>query len=576
MSMPRTNGWCPRVLMIGMVLTVFMFSGCPPYVPENPIGTHPEKVYFLGDITGTIAEEIAAIFVNMVAYDGTSTDAPILIAADSVQLMSVVEKEGITETFNDYYPVAIVHGNEAEINAFLDILGLEQDYVMPEGVPYAELFAVDREEDGHVFMWSMYPPTEGTPTSTDVGAPTPPAYVDNPDDQLDRTDIFHDWLDRDAKRVTAEVKAFRMEAAAALSAAAKADSAELTQLAQGFVSTQNFSNSGNNYQLSHYIYSCHSFNAIDATDNDWFYIRQEGMFNASGAYEGIASWYGGGPSDACHFYIGNYKMNNWMNSLTYQNSGVSLMSANPQNANNVAQVTSGVDWNIGGSVGFQGTQVTGSLNAGVTIHNSTTVNVSDCTVGNNSMDNVNNAKWTYEFTKCAQTAYFGYSELRVPPVLARSNFQPVNQWIWKFSPSVRDSGVTSFQTKFDVDLIWSVGGQPYGFWIVGDPNHYTYAGGSWQSSVPLSFPPLLVVTHNLDFSAAGQYKATDIAVSRAWKVSSNQDWCQVDPVNGTGANTRVNITVVPNATGASRTATVTFETADGRGRDTMTVFQAQY
>jgi hypothetical protein len=38
----------------------------------------------------------------------------------------------------------------------------------------------------------------------------------------------------------------------------------------------------------------------------------------------------------------------------------------------------------------------------------------------------------------------------------------------------------------------------------------------------------------------------------------------------------VNITVDANATGASRTATVTFKTADGKGSDTMTVFQAQY
>jgi hypothetical protein len=556
-----------------MVLMVLTFSGCP---PSNEIDTHPDQVWVIGDITGTLAEEIATIFVNLVAYDGVSADAPIFIAADSVELMTDTEKENVKDTFDDYYPIVVVHGTADDINALLGILELDQNYTLPDGMPYAELFAIDREEDGHVFMWSMYPPNEGAPDSGNANAPEATAYVDNADNQLERTDIFRDWLVNDEKRVSAEVKAWRMEATEALATGIKASGGELTQLAQGFVTTQNFSYSGNNYQLSYYIYSCHSFNATDSTDYDWFYVRQEGMFNASGGYEGIAQWYDGGPSDACHFYVGNYKMNNWVDGLTTASSGVALMSSNPQNANNVAQVTSGVEWNIGGSIGFQGSEAAGSLNAGVTISNSTTINVSDCTVGNNSMDAVNNAKWAYEFTKCAQTAYFGYTGLSAPPVLSRSNFQPVNQWIWKFAPSVRDSDARSFQSKFDVDLIWSVGGQPYAFWIVDPPDHYTYAGGSWQFAVPLSFPPLIVVPHNVDFGAAGQYKALDIAVSRNWTASSNQTWCVVDPLSGTGSNTRVNITVDPNATGASRTATVTFETVDGSGRDVMTVFQAQY
>jgi hypothetical protein len=400
--------------------------------------------------------------------------------------------------------------------------------------------------------------------------------VDNEEDQLERTGMLNAWLDEDENRVTPEIKQMRRDATAALASSAKADGGELTQVAQGFVTTRNFTNNGNNYQLSYYIYSCHSFNAVDSTGYDWFYVRQEGMLNASGGYGGVKDWYGGGPSDECHYYIGNYKTNNWLESLGYQNSGVAIMAANPQNANNVSQVTSGIDWNIGGSVGFQGKDFTAALTGGVTIHNSTTVNVSDCEITNNSAGNVNNAQWTYTFTKCAQTTYFGYTGLKAPPVLSRSNFQPVNQWIWKFAPSVRDSDRTSFSSSFDVDLIWSVGGQSYGWWIAKDPNHYTYDGGKWNFNVPLTFPPLLVVPHNLDFTAAGQYKALDIAVSRNWVVSSDQPWCRVEPASGTAANTRVNITVDPNATGANRTAAVSFATADGRGSDTMVVFQSQY
>jgi hypothetical protein len=40
------------------------------------------------------------------------------------------------------------------------------------------------------------------------------------------------------------------------------------------------------------------------------------------------------------------------------------------------------------------------------------------------------------------------------------------------------------------------------------------------------------------------------------------------------SNPRINVTVDPNSTGVSRTAIITFTTADGKGSVTTTVFQA--
>jgi hypothetical protein len=545
---------------------------------EDVFNQHWEKVYVIGNITGTLAAEIEQIFVNRVPYDGISTDAPIIIAADSVQYLDDIQRNGVVNTFLNYYPIAVIEGSEMQINALLGILGLEQNYTLPVGKPYVELFAIDKEEENHTFTWSMYPPDEGELMSEDSGSsysdmPTVSAYTDSSSDQLQRTGIFHGWIDNDKNRLTPEMKDYQQEAVGMILKAAEGESSELTRIAEGFVTTKNFSNRGNNYQLSYYIYSCHSFNATDATDYDWFYVRQEGMLNASGAYKGITKW---GSRDYIDFYIGNYRMDNWMDSLTSQGSGVSLMAANPQNVNNVSQVTSGIDWNIGGSVGFQGKDITGSLNAGVTIHNSTTVNVSDCEVVNNAGDNVNNAKWRYEFKRAAETVYFATTRLSEPPVLSRSNFQPVNQWIWKFSPTVRDSNRKAFLSQLDVDLIETISGQPGAFWISGSIKHARFDGGSWKFEVPLTYPPLLVSPHYVDFSAAAQYKSKNIAVARNWTASSNQAWCRVEPAHGTGAETHINITVDANKTGASRTAKIKFKTIDGRGSDTMTVFQAQY
>ncbi len=540
---------------------------------ESFADRHGEKVYVIGNLSGTLADEIEQVFMNRVAYDGVSTDAPILVAADRVQSLSDIEREGIFNTFQNCYPVAVLHGKEEQINALLGILGLEQNYTLPAGKPYAELFAVDREEENHTFTWSLYPPDEGE--SVTVGADAPPvaAYTDNSGDQLRRTGIFHDWIDRDRKRVTPEVRTEQQIAAGMVAKAAEDEGAELTRIAHGYVTTKNFTNRGNNYQLDYYIYSCHSFNATDATDYDWFYVRQQGMLNASAAYRGVEK---SGRQDFVYFYVGNYRMDNWMEGLTGRGSGVSILAANPQNANNVSQVTSGIDWNIGGSVGFQGKEATGSLNLGVTIHNSTTVNVSDCEVVNNSGSNVNNARWRYEFKRATQSVYFGTTRLSEPPVLSRANFQPVNQWIWKFAPSVRDSDRKTFASQLDVELLYSVSGDPGVFWIAGDVKSLAYDGGSWKFEVPLTYPPLLVSPHYVDFTAAGQHKSRNISVSRKWTASGSQPWCRVEPAHGTGASTHVNITVDPNRTGASRTAKIKFKTEDGRGSDTMTVFQSQY
>lgn len=542
-------------------------------VAQGFLNQHWEKVYVIGNIGGTLAEEIEQIFVNRVAYDGVSTDAPIMIATDRAQSLNDIEREGVLNTFRNFYPIAVIHGNEEQINALLGILGLEQSYTLPAGKPHAELFAVDREEENHTFTWSIYPPDEGEAATVDSDAPAVPPYADTSGDQIRRTGIFHNWIDQDRMRVTPEVQAEQQTAAGMIAKAAEDEGSDLTRIAHGYVTTKNFTNRGNNYQLDYYIYSCHSFNATDATDYDWFYVRQQGMLNASAAYRGVESH---GRQDFVYFYVGNYAMDNWMEGLTSQGSGVSLMTSNPQNINNVSQVTSGIDYNIGGSVGFQGKEATGSVNLGVTIHNATTVNISDCEIVNDSGRSVNNAKWRYDFKRATQSVYFGTTRLSEPPVLSRVNFQPVNQWIWKFAPSVRDSDRKAFTSQLDVQLLYSVSGDPGIFWIAGGVKSLAYDGGSWKFDVPLTYPPLLVCPQYVDFTAAGQHKSRDISVSRKWTASSSQPWCRIEPASGTGASTHVNITVAPNRTGASRTAKIKFKTADGRGSDTMTVFQSQY
>ncbi|MDD2557666.1 MAG: BACON domain-containing protein [Desulfuromonas sp.] len=543
-----------------------------PVAPAEPAKKHTNDFSYIGDSDGTPADETESIFVNMDDYDGVTTDEVIFIEAQSVYALSSIQHEGIRATFKNLNPIVLINGDAEQINELLEILGFKMNFVLPEGLPedknYAEMFTVDQEDDGSVFIWALYP--DDGPLEPYV--PLPDLTIDSDSEQLRNTDMLLDWINDSGKRITKELEEDRQKAKRALTAAATAGSAgDLTQIARAFVVTNNVSSGKNNYQLTYYIYSCHSFNEADAADYDWFYVRQEGMLNASGEYikpekRGNREFVGN--------YIGSYKMENWMEGPTSQCSGVALMTAKPENINNVASVTSGIDWQIGGSVGFEGSSVAGSVSGGVTISNSTTVNVSDCEIINDSASAVNNAKWDYEFKKPVQTKYFAYTSITDPPLMSHTNFQPVNQWIWKLAPSERTI-LDSFSSKFEVELYSTQGGKPTAFWVAGDIEH-TIENKNWTFNVPLSFPPLLVAPHNLEFSAAGQSKPLDISVARSWTAFSNRTWCNVDPARNTGNNSRINVTVAPNTTGENRTAVITYTTVDGNGSDTTTVFQSQY
>jgi len=60
-----------------------------------------------------------------------------------VQSLTSVEREDVLNTFRNDYPIAVIHGNEKQINALLGILRLEQNDTLPAVKAHAELFSVD-------------------------------------------------------------------------------------------------------------------------------------------------------------------------------------------------------------------------------------------------------------------------------------------------------------------------------------------------------------------------------------------------------------------------------------------------
>ncbi len=473
-------------ISITAAAALLLLSGCIPQLfPELPDPAVLEtilqntvnlpdvstaKVYRIGTFAGPLTEELAASF-TFTPYDDTSTDAPIFIADTALAGLSDAQKAGIVATFQARNPILIVRADAAAADALIDLLqGDPFDFEMPSAVAYADVFAVDTESNGDIYHWSMYQPEDSA------------ADPDGPGDQQGRVNLLVAWLESNGHRTDGS-GAVLSTARSNLQRAAAAAGQELTELASAFIKQDNFSNSGNNYQVSHYVYGCHS----NDTGDDWIYVQQRGLFYAGGAYKGRFQRYPNGQAGESVFqYLGNVDLDIGLSGYDGNTASVGLQQSSPETANNVAQVTTGVSWNVGGDVSFSKEGPAISLTGGVTISNSTTFNVQDCEVVNSSASRGNNAAWSYQFKRCDTWAEIGYAHLYDPPKLATTTFQPVNQWIWRMSPSVRATR-PPLHVKLGVNLVSSTGKMTF-IWTA-HPEH-DVKSASWEYDVPFAFPPI--------------------------------------------------------------------------------------
>jgi hypothetical protein len=546
-------------------IMVFSFSGCGSSVSSGPVEQYQQKVYVIGEIkdpAGSATEQISEIkgpadatkqvFVNRVAYDGVSADAPIFIAADRVLSLGDTMRKGLQDTYRNSYPIVVIYGGEAEINALLGILGLAQNYTLPDGFPYAEMFAIDKE-GGITFAWSMYPQKQSN------------ASPDTPDDPLVRTELFRDWISTNGTRMTQKVMAGKQEAAKAFAAAAEASTSEYEQIIHGYNHDYTFPSGRNIYKMTWSIYAVHSFEDM----SDWFYVKQIGALNSKPGYRNAAiDDYG---SQAV--YMGSYTMDNWMGGFfSGRDTYISLLTPSPANDNSRKEVKSGIEHEFGPDVSFEKGAFPVSFGYKVKFSNETTVDVYDCDVFNNSYERLNNAAWLYHFnTVVGPIRYFLWQGLTDPSYLQRGLFQPVNNWLWKFAPMVRShTDGQSFRAKFITERRITTHGDVGAWWVSRDPVTILQTD-PYEIKVPLPYPPVMMVDNNLSVSKAGQSKAMDIGVDREWTASCDQPWCRVER-----ANKRLNITVDENTTNANRNATITFRTLDGIGSAATLLFQSQY
>ena len=541
----------------------------------NQVKLQQQKVFFVGEFQHPMTPQagkeklstasrppIEDIFTNKVAYDGRSTDAPMFLYGESIKHLDPQIKEGILQSYNNLNPIVLLHAGEAEINALLGIVGLDQDYKAPDNMARTEIFAIDRAE-GLNFRFISYPDVQDDPRIQLLDLEETETNV--------REDLFLKWFSNRGNRITEKIKDERAEAKESLAARSGTGSADMEAYVKGFNSVFVFPGVGRNtYQFSFWIFALHDL----SEEADWFYVRQEGQLFSGGGYwpRKKKDWTGSG-YDIEEYYIFKYTMNNQMDGL--KQPSVEMFRSSPSTETTKTEVTSGVNWDFTGDLGFEGTKPKGNVGAKLSLKHENKVTLQDCQVFNNSLDAGSNAKWLYQFKEVKKHIYFLYVGFDHATPLQRGLFQPINQWLWRFAPQVRaGEKYRHFRSTFGWDRVSSQGKDIAAYWL--STAKHTHQSFEKTFYVPLPYPPVLMVDRNVSVDKKGQSLPLDIATGRGWGATCDQSWCRIDPPKGTTKNPRINITVDENTTGENRKAKITFRTFDMMGYATTEVFQSKY
>ncbi len=540
------------------------------------------KVYKIGELHSALASHLPAVFDEIRPFDGRSTDGAVMISLNGVTPAVFAEYgEVFKEAYDNGHAIILEHADAAEIAALLDTVGHEHAYYIPGGDGHVELFAVEKRNEG-LCRWT-------TPHS---GGGDGDTAEQNEETGLTRAQNFKDWLDSGVEDYNPSGAAAAQSSAArsAISASADGESKNITDISGALIDRLDFSPNYDQKTLivTYTRYSCHSF----SENRDYFYIEQKSSLNPQKGYSQYVK-------DRA-FYPVEYHVEGFVKRYRFSNrlpgapdgQTASLATSSPNTENGALSITSSVAYNVGGSVGLASTGPNLDLNAGVTIGKSYTVDVKDCTVTNESGAGIpSNADWGYEMAwpRMRQPVERdGVMRIWDAVPLSRTNFQPVNCWIWSVSDGYRQNTLEA-KPAFKSEFTWT-DGKSVKMQAEAEPRQSTInPPGAQSADITVPLPPLVAAnTKEVTYPAGGgDTKTIEFYSQGEWKISSDQPWCTVDAASGGDAAktpASVHVVVSRNDTGTFRTACLTISTREKekgdsgkpRGVSKIKIFQSQY
>ncbi len=398
----------------------------------------------IGEIRGSFAAEIAK---SAIKGKFGQTEAATLLSASYLDAIQDTEKVILRSSFEANNPVILVRPSYQEIRNLVKILGIEDAISFPEdAIGTVDAYAVDKE-DGTIWQSTFMSTSVGqkdlTISHTDdngvtmVNKMSLGTYVMAETDYLGVEKVLN-WINESGKRNNSEFAGSSLKQA---KSKLVNNTNQLTDLAQAFVDQVYYTlrdNKGNiaNYTVSSFAYSCYS---ID-NGNNWFYVQQFGVFSPGNVYTVDND-------QQQYWYTDLYEQNSWPTNFKDSRT-VNLIISSPQTTINTATATSSVSYSISGTVGFSDKGGSGSITGGMSISNSTTVQIPDLTINNRSLTSTNNAQWQFVIPRSHGVDDGCVNSLSTVVGISHNTFQPMNQWLWRVDDSARNSGALSVSNTF--------------------------------------------------------------------------------------------------------------------------------
>ncbi|MBS4098993.1 MAG: hypothetical protein KGZ83_19410 [Sulfuricella sp.] len=400
-------------------------------------------VRLIGALSGKFADDAAAFF----DLGGRDVGEPLFIG-DIATLggqLSVV-RDAIAQRV----PVVLLNASQADIDQLRLLVGLPAEQVLPSSVERVDAYAVDTDSSGNWYDFILLPDVpEGLATATvvSVDPTTGQAYSSSstatdtvPDDatlQSERFRLLADWLAQDGMRNLPSVR----------SAAAKRDlngfaADAFTNLEDAVKSTESrmvWRFRKNVHTLTTNVWSVHN----RTVNEDWFLVRQQGLFSAS---NDIHADLRDDKGRFTSYYAVDSFVEGWEN-----NPAVYLSQSSPATIEKTAKASSSVTWSLSGELNASAKasdkpEVSGGgkFGVGVSVNNSYSYDIPDVTLTNLSGTQINNAGWSFNIAKpyydtsgLGCIGPLGWNGMGAMSQMSRGTFQPVMQWVWRVSPEVR-------------------------------------------------------------------------------------------------------------------------------------------
>lgn len=195
----------------------------------------------------------------------------------------------------------------------------------------------------------------------------------------------------------------------------------------------------NSYAINFSIFPAHSLE----DGSDYYYVEQDGIYNFNNNYLGQYKYnYQGALSKIEEYYCSDLVTDCYLN---INSNYVDIIRLSPPTTEGQTTITSGISWNLGGSVEVDKDGVNVTVQGGVSVENSREITVNAVSVYNESTDHGSNAKWEYAFKETeSKFSFFSYGQVDLisSSSSAHSTFTPLNQWIWRVLPEGRPAGDT--------------------------------------------------------------------------------------------------------------------------------------